>query len=617
MGRKHSRRHAQNPRESATSVAQTWPAKTAGAVLLSAIAIAAYWPALHGSFVLDDDLLLTKNPLVQSSNGLSRIWFTTEPVDYWPVTNSLFWLEWRLWGENPTGYHLVNLALHIVNAWLLYAVLKQLAIPGAYWAALLFAIHPVNVESVAWIAQLKNVLSMSFFLLSIWFYLRFDVRTTTAYTPAKPNEKPESKNKRRDPEPNGVWKWYFLSFFAFILAMLSKGSVAVLPPLLLLITWWRFERLNGRDLLRLAPFFAVAVLLSLVNISFQSHWHAEQGRTIEWIGRLLAAPAIGWFYLYKAIVPLNLAFVYPNWHVEASNILWWFPLTAALAVTVILGCVRRRRFGRHLLFAWLFFWIALSPVLGFVNIKYMNYSLVADHYQYIAILAVVTLAAAMATYAIQQFAGRKVIVARAAFGLVVVILAGLTWRQSGLYASPLVLYQDTLEKNPDALPAHDNLAIALMKAGQTREAIEHCQQALRLDPSDAIAHNTLGLIFTNAGRQHDALEHFEAAERLTPEDAVGHLNYGNALLGLGRAAEAVTQYQAAIKIRSSYVLAWNNLAVASANLARWSDAVAAAEKALQLADSSGNRRLAEDIQSRLVQYRANLSKAATPQQNSQ
>ncbi len=304
------------------------------------------------------------------------MWFSTEPFDYWPLTNSSFWLEWRLWGMNPVGYHVTNVVLHIAAALLIWLILNSLAIPGAYLAAILFVVHPVNVESVAWIAQRKNTLSMLFFMLSILCYLRGCQPQRTADH--------ESRTTR----------WYWLSLLAFLLAMLSKGSVAILPVLLLGIIWWRCRRITIADCLQLAPFLLIAVVLTGVNIWFQTHG-SEPIRSASFPERLAGAGAILWFYLSKSLLPVNLIFVYPQWHLDPKAALWWLPLSAAILVTLAL--VRQgnsRNWGRHLLFAWSWFGVALLPVLGFTDVYFMKFSQAADHYSYIALVAVVALVAA-------------------------------------------------------------------------------------------------------------------------------------------------------------------------------------------------------------------------------
>jgi len=328
----------------------------AGAALIVALTAVAYAPALRGGFVLDDNILLTDNRLIKASDGVYRFWLTTESIDYWPVTNTDLWLEWRLWGMQATGYHVTNLLLHIIAALLIWAVLRRMAIPGAFLAALLFAVHPVNVESVAWIAQRKSVLAMVFFLLSILAYLIADERT---------GSRARASTARR---------WYWFSVAAFAVAMLSKGSVAILPLLLLLIVWWS-RPLTRADVARSAPFFAIAVVLVGVNMWFQTHGTGLEFRTATPTERLLGAATAVWFYLYKALLPVHLAFIYPRWQIRSEQLRWWIPL-GAWAVTTFILWRYRTRWGRPFCFAWAAFGVALVPVLGFTDVAFMEHSLV-------------------------------------------------------------------------------------------------------------------------------------------------------------------------------------------------------------------------------------------------
>ena len=309
----------------------------AGAAAIAAIAFVAYFPSIKGGFVLDDDVLVTNNRLITGPNGLYRFWSTTEAMDYWPATNSTFWLEWRLWGTSPTGYHLTNLILHILESLLIWIILRKLSIPGAILAAMIFAVHPVNVESVAWISQRKESMAMLFFLLSILWYLKADMHTFSSFIL----------------HPSSFYFWYCLSLAAFVLAMLSKGSGAVLPALLLGIVWW-LRPLTKRDLARIAPFFAVAVILSAVDMWFQTHGSGEQLRNADFMQRLLGAGGVIWFYVYKALLPLDLVFIYTQWQIHVDKLLWWLPLLMAAIVTALFWRYRNA-WARPLLFAWGFF----------------------------------------------------------------------------------------------------------------------------------------------------------------------------------------------------------------------------------------------------------------------
>jgi protein O-mannosyl-transferase len=507
-----------------------------GVSVIALAIIVAYWPALNGGFIFDDDVLLVNNKLIQAPDGLYRIWFTSEPIDYWPVTNTAFWIEWRLWGWNTTGYHVVNLVLHIANALLVWLILRKLAIPGSFLAALLFAVHPVNVESVAWISQLKNTLSLFFFLVSILCYLK-----------AKEKSKQPVKDSA---DSRGATYLFWTSLLAFVLAMLSKGSVAILPLVLLLIVWWQGRRFTWPDFQRILPYFYVAGFLTLVNIWFRTHGSGEIIRSVTFSQRLLGAGQAIWFYLAKALLPINLVFIYPQWEFRTSDLLQWLPLLATIAVTAVLWRLRSGAWGRPSFFAWSFYCAALLPVLGFVDIYYMKYSLIADQYQYIAIIGVMALVAAGCSWWQQKLAGRTQTVAHSVVALGVLVLIFASRQQSGLYRDATTMYLATLNKNPDCWVLHYNLGNALDNAGDSHKAIEHYQQAIRLKPDYVEAHNNLGNTLANAGRSQEAIEQFQEALRLKPDwVAEVHCALGITLSNAGRIQEAVEQYKQALKLK--------------------------------------------------------------------
>ncbi len=506
----------------------------AGAMAIATLAVLAYLPCLRGGFIWDDELLLTNNDLIRGTNGLARIWFSTEPVDYWPLTSTSFWIEWRLWGMNSAGYHVTNLLLHIASALLFWAVLRKLAIPGAFLAAVLFTMHPVNVESVAWIAQRKNMLAIFFFLLSILWYLK------SALLDTRPRLSRDG--------------WYWLSLGAFLLAMLSKGSVAVLPAILLLILWWR-RGINWRDALRIAPLFTLAVILTSVNIWFQTHGSQEVIREASFVERLLGAGAIIWFYLLKALLPLDLAFIYPPWSVRAGNPLWWFPLIAALCVTGILWWQRKSTVGSALFLAWSCFCVALLPVMGFADVGFMKYSLVADHYEHIALLSVIALLAA--GFSIWQ--ARVSTVARiSSWGVasvVIAILCLLTSQQAQLYGNPNSLYMATLEKNPDCWVIHNLLGREFHQSGDVGRAVDEYRRAVELRPDLVEARSNLGSGLLGMGHLSAAVEQFTAALKLAPNRPDIHTNLATALLAMGDKTAAKEHYSTALQQMPNFALA--------------------------------------------------------------
>ncbi|MGA2059858.1 MAG: tetratricopeptide repeat protein [Thermoguttaceae bacterium] len=611
-----------------------------GAAIIVVAAFLAYIPCLSGRFVLDDDVFLTDNPLIQATDGPYRYWCTSEAMDFWPATSTTLWIEWRLWESSPTGYHVTSLILHVAESLLIWIILRRLTIPGAFFAALLFAVHPVNVESVAWISQRKNIMAMLFFLLSILWYLKADMPTARVGTaPIRSHGGPwERENGQR------LNLYYWLSLAAFVLAMLGKGSAAVLPVLLLGIVWW-MRPLTRRDLLCTAPFFLISALLTAVNVWFQTHGAEIVTRSDGFTQRLLGAGGVMWFYLYKAILPFDLAFVYRQWHIEIANLLWWMPLLAALAVTAALWRYRQT-WARPLLFAWGFFCVALAPVMGFADVGFMQYSLVADHYQHIAIIGVIALAAAF--WSVWRQSMRKK--SRWAATLAAVAAAGslalLAWQQSANYRDAVTLYHTTLQKNPDCWMAHNNLGGTLARAGLLQEALEHYGQALRLRPDYPEAHNNLGSLMSDTGHVPEAIEHYQKALKLKPDYADAHNNLGNAFTDQGRVQEAIEQFEQALRIKPNYSDAHNNLGVvlvqtgklpeaiehfkqalqfkpdyinAYTNLAltysmlhQPSQAVAAAQKALEIARSQEQAEQATRIENWLNSYRAGAPDVPNP-----
>ncbi len=586
----------------------------AGVGLIVLAVLFVYSPAINGEFLWDDEALVVNNHLLRMPNGLYGFWCTTAPPDYWPLTNTTFWMEWRLWEMNSTGYHVSNLILHIVEAVLIWIVLRRLSIPGAFLAAVVFAVHPVNVESVAWIAQRKNTLAMLFFLLSILWYFRCiesAPRPTFGRCPVAAKQAAiqhsESSFSSFILHPSSFNIFYWLSLGAFLLSMLSKGTMAFLPALLLGIAWW-VRPLTRRDWMLSVPFFLVAAALSGVNVYFQT-FIANAGviRSADFTERLLGAGAVIWFYLSKALLPVNLLFIYPQWRIEAADWLWWLPLLAAIAVTAVLWRYRTA-WARAVLFAWGFFCLALAPVMGFTDVGFMRISLVSDHYQHVALIGVIALAAAMWSV----WRGRTRGTARAALvaaTLGVCALAFLAHWQSGLYSDPVTLYRAILDKNPECWVACDNLGEILLNSGQTQDAIILLERALAVKPDCADAHRNLGDALVKTQRLEEAIDHFKQALRFEADNSLIHNDFGNALVKAGLRQEAIEQYQQALRIEPTYIDAYHNLALLYAELRRPAEAMATAQKALEVAQSVGQTALAKDIENWMNTYRAGLSRA--------
>lgn len=528
----------------------------AGSIVV--ITLLAYIPAMRGGFVWNDDERgsLTRN-IVLEENGLYRVWFTAQSVNYWPVVWTSYWIEHRLWGLDPTGYHVVNVLIHATCALLIWRILLRLEIPAAWLAALLFAVHPANVESVAWITQRKNVLALLFFLVSLLWYLRFD-------------------DCRR-------WAWYWAAVAAFLLAMLSKGAAAPLPAVLLLCVWWRRGTIGRRDVLRSLPFFAVALLMSGVEIWFQHDRAIGEDviRDDTFLLRLVGAGWAVWFYAYKALVPVRLCFIYPRWEIDASSWPAYLP-NLALLVALAWSWRRRQGDGRAVLFALLYYVLTLAPVLGFVNIYFMRYSLVADHYQYVSIIAIIALVAAAGRAVLMRLGHGRLSPARTVATAVVLLLGLLTWRQCQAYHDAETLWRDTLDKNPAAWMAHSNLGNILCARCDLDEAIHHYRQALDAKPDNAEVYNNLGNALALQGRPDEASDCYRQALRLNPDYTEAYNNLGLIAAKRGELDQAIEYYRRALECSPVYAKAHVNLGHALSRLHQHEDAMRHYEAAVQL-----------------------------------
>ena len=557
------------------------------AVLLGALFVAlvlvVYLPALGGGFSWDDDAYVTNNVTLRSMHGLSQIWgrLTATP-QYYPLVFTSFWLEYHLWGLNPLGYHIVNVLLHALAALLLWRVLVRLQLPGAWLAAGIFALHPVAVESVAWVTERKNVLSAVFYFAAALAYLRWRDASTT--DPGATNRKRGSGVRGPAPASRRSGVLYFLSLALFICALLSKTVTASLPAALLLVIWWKHGRVAGRDVRPLLPFFGAGAALGLVTSWLERTHVGANGPewALSFLDRCLIAGRALWFYAGKLLWPANLTFIYPRWQIDPG--IWWqwlFP-AAAMAVVVILWSVRRR-IGRGPLVAVLFFAGTLFPALGFVNVYPMRYSFVADHFQYLASVGLIVLAAAGLTRILRPVPFAAVVLP--------LLLAVLAWKQSAVYVDTKTLWRDTLAKNPSSWMAHNNLGTVLESEGQIDKAIGHYEEALRLKPDHAEAHNNLGNTLHKKGRTDAAIHEYRDAIRLKPDYAIAYGNLGTTLGARGRHDEAIEQFQESIRLNPLDGLARYNFGIVLFKSKQADAAIKELQHAVRLLPEYANARI--------------------------
>ena len=521
-----------------------------------------YFPALHGTLLWDDPGHVTR-PDLQSLRGLFRIWFEFGATQqYYPILHSAFWIEHQLWGDSVFAYHLFNLVLHTTVAVLFGVLLRRLAVPGAWFAAALFAFHPVCVESVAWISEQKNTLSAVFYLAAALAYLRFD------------------SNRRRST--------YALASFWFLLALLTKTVTATLPAALLVVFWWRRGRLDGRrDVAPLLPWLALGAGAGLFTAHFEKTLIGAEGVdfALTFFDRLVLAGRVFWFYLGKLAWPADLIFIYPRWSIDATAVWQWsFTLAALVLVAVLFRWARR---SRGPLAAALIFGGTLFPVLGFVNVFPFLFSYVADHFQYLASLSVFALTGA----GVSQLSARWAFYARATAAFPLLVLLGfLSWQQSAKYRDVFTLYETTLAQNPACWMAHNNLAMNLANLGRVNEAIPHLEQALKLRPDFPEALNNLGDDLVQLQRPREAIPLLERAIRLQPTYAVAHRNLGRALAMDDRTSEAIPHFVEAARLNPADPEAETNWGLALMLTNHFDQAIPHFERACEL-DATPNAHL--------------------------
>jgi len=535
------------------------PRDLGGFAFILCATLVAYLPALGGGLLWDDPNYVTR-PQLRSLHGLWRIWTDlglAATGQYYPLVHSAFWFEHVLWGDAVVGYHLTNVVLHSMAALFVILIVRRLKLPGAWLAGLIFALHPVCVESVAWITEQKNTLSGVFYLASALTYLHFD----------------QTRHKSK----------YCLALGLFALALASKTATVPLPAVLLVLLWWLHGRLEWRrDVLPILPWVGLAVSSGLLTRYVDRVYIGGQGTSfaLSLPQRILLAGRAPWFYAFKLLWPVNLIFYYPRWKIDAGE--WWqylFPAGLA-AVAVALGWLARRNRGP--LAGFVIFVGTLFPVLGLLSFFYFRYSYIADHFQYLASLGIIVpVAAALAAAAQRWKLDEQWRVGLSA--VLLACLAGLTWRQSMMYTDVQALYRETLARNPDAWLAHDNLGnILFYVPGQRAEAIAHFQAALRANPDYWEAHLSMGnALLEMPGRLDGAIAEYQTAVRLAPESVRSHTNLGNALLLAGRTEEAVAQYETALRIQPDSAAAHNDLANALTRIpGRLPDAVAQYQAAI-------------------------------------
>ncbi|MGA2507112.1 MAG: tetratricopeptide repeat protein [Chitinispirillaceae bacterium] len=560
-------------------------------LILFVITLSAYQPVWNGTPIWDDELNMT-SPGLRSLGGLAQIWTRFGATQqYYPLVHSVWWAAYHVWGDSPSGYHLLNILLHVLSALLLVRILRKLGVRGAWLAGGIFALHPVMVESVAWITELKNTLSGIFFLGAALAYLTF------------------TDGRKR--------QWYVLSSGLFILGLLSKTAIAPFPLAMLAVVWWKRGRLSWRrDIVPLLPFVMAGILSGLVTFHVERTFVGAEGRlfSFSFIERCLIAGRVIWFYLSKVFWPVNLVFIYPRWAVNAG--VWWqylFPIAALLGGGLLWAVRGRWRSPPAVFF---YFTMMLLPVIGFFNVYAFLFSFVADHWLYYAAIGPIAMSAGLIDRALGSVKGERRFLKPVTIGVLLTVLGLLTWKQSGMYADAETLYRTTIRKNPACWMAYNNLGLIMNRIGRTDEAVAfyrkaleinplsaescynlgtllaktgqvdeatlYCRKAIAINPNHVEAYNNLGNILMQTGQMNEAVGCYRKALEINPLSAESYYNLGTLLAKTGQVDEATLYCRKAIAINPDYLEAYNNLGNILMQTGQMNEAVGCYRKALEI-----------------------------------
>lgn len=500
-----------------------------GASAIFTLTVLVYMPALDAEFIWDDDNYVTANMTLRTSAGLRDIWLKpTALPQYYPLVHTTFWLEYRLWALNPVGYHVTNVVCHAVSAMLLWALLRRLKLPGAWFTALLFACHPVHVESVAWVTERKNVLSGFFCLLSLLCFL--------------PILEPSLDRRHRA----GL---YAISFVSFLAALCSKTVTCTLPVVILILCWWRSRPIRKNVILPLLPYFLSGFVFGMLTVHLEKHLVGAAGGEWQytWIERLMIAGRALWFYPWKLVWPAELCFIYPRWSISAGQ--WHDLLYIGVFLVLLLGLyLYRQRDSRSILAALLVYAVTLFPALGFFDVYPMRYSFVADHFQYLASVPILALVGSLLTTVTAGTGWRYL-----GPGLVIGVLGGASWSRSHAFLQEDLLWLDTMRKNPAAWIAYNNLGLVYMNRGQLADAMAMFQTSIQVKPNHALAYNNLAMAQERAGEPGRARRSYERSLLLNPTDVRVLNHYGTLLARLEEHDAALEQYQRALAVNPNDV----------------------------------------------------------------
>jgi len=530
--------------------------------IIFAVSFWIYWPALRGDFVWDDGWYIATNPLMNDSAGLWKIWFHPGSwVEYYPLQETVQWLQWQLWGNNTLGYHLTNVLLHILNALLVWRLLAKFHLKYAWLGGLIFAVHPVQVESVAYISELKNTLSLPFFLLAICRWMDFE-------------------EHQRD-------KDYYITLALFLAGMLCKITMAPFPAIILLYAWWKRERIQWSDFMRTVPFGIISVVLGVTTLwsgdAYRAMGH-EQPEIIPMGGLLYRLDGVGLIstvYLARFFLPLDVMLVYPQWRVNPHVLNEYMPW-------LIFGggawwlWKKRRTWGRHVLLGLGFFLLNLAPFLGFVPVSYMSFTWAMDHLLYLPMIGLIGLIiAGMSDFQRRFPTDRPYLMGAAA--IMVALMALESRAFANLFVNEETLWTYVLQRNPHVWLAYHDLGCNLMDQKRYAEALPHFEKVVQMNPNFADGHYNLGIALGKLNRREEAGQQYQTALRINPWDEKSYINLADILFQEGHAAEAIQLYRQALALVPNLALVHYNLGNALMHSGQLPEAIQELKTAVTLA----------------------------------
>jgi tetratricopeptide (TPR) repeat protein len=620
-----------------------------GLLLVGAVFLI-YASSLHGTWIGDDSWYIAYNPLMHDPDRLWKAWFAPGSwVEFYPIEETVQWVQWQLWHDDTLGYHLTNVLLHLTSSFLVWYLLSKFGLRLAWLGALLFAIHPEVVDSVGEIVELKNTLSLPPYLLAMCLYIDYE----------------NTKSGR----------CYLWSLASFLVAMLCKITAAPFPLVILLYVWWKRGRIGWSDVKSSLPFFAVSLALGMTTVWSGEIYAAQLHQTSHGISplggfffRLALAGQIISFYFSRCFLPINPVPIYPKWTVDPSHLLQFTPWPVfGLAVGWL--WTKRRTWGRHALFGLGFFLAGLTPFLGFNTISYMQATWTLDHMLYIPIIGLIGLVVAglagidaqtptairpwsrgglavifalliFQSYSYAgQFLGEETLAAynlrfnpgdgglhnnygaalakrqdfTDAFDQFRVALQidphfanaeanlGNVYNDTGQIPEAMAAYQRALVDEPNFGPVHLKLADLDVKIGRYPEAIDHYQQVIRLDHDTPLVQLKLGMALCVVGKVDEGIRHFRQVIALQPNSPIAEYSLANALCQTGHFAEGIEHYRRVIDLQPDYADAHNNLGSALFQQGNAPEAQAEFERALALnpnfVDARNNLQQVEKLQS--------------------